>query len=149
MLYQFDTDSVEHAKAALLIYAAYKSRSQSSPLNGLETWDRCAAFIRGACLKSHTTAEFLQEFCRKGKIESVKPCYLSTGDPVLMPDTGELIHANGVRDYRLNIVADDSLLPILTRESQYVIMLVRERIQREKLMYQVEDEAGEYYEDEN
>ena len=141
MLYQFDTDNDERAKAALLIYAAYKSRNGASPLNGLETWDRCASFIRGACLKSHTTAGFLQEFCRKAKIESVKPHYLSTGDPVLMAGTGELIQADGVHDYRLDIVSDDEIRTILSKESQYIIMLVRERIQREKLMY-----TGEGYE---
>ncbi len=143
MLYQFDTDSLAHAKAALLLYGMYRSRKKESPLNGLETWDRFQTFVRGACLKSGTTAEFVQAFCKKAKIDSVKPRYLSTGEPVVMPDTGELIVSGGLADYRLGIIADDSLLRLYNTESMYLIMLVRERIQREKFAPEVEDDEDE------
>lgn len=143
MLYQFDTDSLSHAKAALLLYGMYRSRNQNSPLNGLETWDRFQTFVRGACLKASTTAEFVQAFCKKAKIDSVKPRYLSTGEPVVMPDTGELIVSGAVADYRLNILADNDLLRLYNTESLYLIMLVRERIQREKFAPEVEDDEDE------
>lgn len=143
MLYQFDTDSLDHAKAALLLYGMYRSRNQNSPLNGLETWDRFQTFVRGACLKASTTAEFVQAFCKKAKIDSVKPRYLSTGEPVAMPDTGELIMSPGVSDYRLKILEDNSLLRLYNTESLYLIMLVRERIQREKFMPEVETDEVE------
>lgn len=133
MLYQFDTESLSHAKAALLLYGMYRSRKKESPLNGLETWDRFQTFVRGACLKSSNTAEFVQAFCKKSKIDSIKPRYLSTGEPVVMPGTGELIMSTGMADYRLNILKDNSLLRLYNTESLYLIMLVRERIQREKL----------------
>lgn len=140
MLYQFDTDSLSHAKAALLLYGMYRSRKKDSPLNGLETWDRFQTFVRAACLKSSTTAEFVQAFCKKAKIDSVKPRYLSTGEPVVMPDTGELIMSAEIADYRLKIIADDSLLSLYNTESLYLIMLVRERIQREKFIPEVGDD---------
>ena len=143
MLYQFDTDSLSHAKAALLLYGMYRSRKKESPLNGLETWDRFQTFVRGACLKASTTAEFVQAFCKKAKIDSVKPRYLNTGEPVVMPDTGELIVSGGVADYRLGVIADNSLLRLYNTESMYLIMLVRERIQREKFMPEVEDDEDE------
>lgn len=143
MLYQFDTDSLSHAKAALLLYGMYRSRKKESPLNGLETWDRFQTFVRGACLKATTTAEFVQAFCKKAKIDSVKPRYFSTGDPVLMPGTGELISSAGIADYRLGILADDSLMRLYNTESLYLIMLVRERIQREKFTPEVEDDEEE------
>ena len=143
MLYQFDTDSLSHAKAALLLYGMYRSRKKESPLNGLETWDRFQTFVRGSCLKATTTAEFVQAFCKKAKIDSVKPRYFSTGDPVLMPGTGELISSAGIADYRLGILADDSLMRLYNTESLYLIMLVRERIQREKFTPEVEDDEEE------
>lgn len=143
MLYQFDTDSLSHAKAALLLYGMYRSRNQNSPLNGLETWDRFQTFVRGACLKANTTAEFVQAFCKKAKIDSVKPRYLSTGEPVAIPDTGELIMSANMADYRLGILADNSLLKLYNTESLYLIMLVRERIQREKFMPEAEDDENE------
>lgn len=141
MYFNFDTDDMKRAKAALLLYAMYRSRGMNSPLNGLETWDRFAAFMRGACLKSHTVAGFVEAFCRKAKIGSVKPRYLSTGEPVKMPDSGTLIQSDGMRNYRLDIIEDNSLLPIFAEESMYLIMLVRERIQREKLEGLSDEEA--------
>lgn len=143
MLYQFDTDSLDHAKAALLLYGMYRSRKPDSPLNGLETWDRFQTFVRAACLKASTTAEFVQAFCKKAKIDSVKPRYLDTGDPVLMPETGELVKSDRVTDYRLKIMSDNSLLSLYNTESLYLIMLVRERIQREKFMPEVQNEEAD------
>lgn len=132
MLYNFDTDDLRRAKAALLLYAMYRSRDKQSSLSGVETWTRFTAFIQGACLKSSTTAEFVQAFCKKARVSSIKPKYLDTGDPVRLPD-GEMIEAQGVHDYRTGIIADDTLLPIIIRENVYLTLLVRERIQREKL----------------
>lgn len=144
MLYQFDTESLKHAKAALLLYAMYRSRKNSSPLNGLDTWNRFNTFVRGACLKSSTTAEFVQHFCKKADIESIKPVYLSTGEPVKMAETGELVVSPDVADYRLNLFEDNSLLGLIEKETLYLIMLVRERIQREKF---VNTEEADIYED--
>lgn len=138
MLYNFNTESEQHARAALLMYAIYRSRGKDSPLNGLETWERFENFSRGACLKANTIAEFVQAFCKKAKVHSIKPRYLDTGEPILMPD-GTLISTSDMKNYRLDIIADDNLLEIINRESVYVILLVRERIQREKFEYTEED----------
>ena len=143
MYYQFDTDNLDHAKAALLLYAMYRSRDKSSSLTGLETWDRFQNYVRAACLKSYTTAGFVQEFCRKAKISSLKPRYLDTGDPVVVRETGELIGMAGYHDYRLSIIEDDNLLELYNTESVYLIMLVRERIQREKIIGGIEIDEEE------
>lgn len=143
MLYQFDTDSLAHAKAALLLYAMYRSRNQDSPLNGVDTWTRFQTFIRGACLKSSTTAEFMQAFGKKAKIDAVKPKYLDTGEPVAVAGTEELIVSSDYKDYRLGIIADNSLIDLYRAESLYLIMLVRERIQREKFERSDEDDETE------
>lgn len=132
MYYRFDTEDISRAKAALLLYAMYRSKDKQSSLSGVETWKRFTAYIRGASLKSSTTAEFVQAFCKKAQVSAIRPKYLDTGDPVPMPD-GELLMADGVHDYRSAIIADDSLLPLFNRESVYLTLLVRERIQREKL----------------
>jgi len=133
MYYKFDTEDIQRAKAALILYAMYKSREKSSPLNGIDTWNRFSNFMRVATLRSKTTAEFIENFCRKSKIQSIRPNYLSTDDPVIIRETGELIMSDNVKDYHLDIIEDNSLLPILNTEQQYLIMLIRERIQREKL----------------
>jgi hypothetical protein len=140
MYYNFDTDSVEHAKAALLLYAMYRSRNKNSSLNGLETWDRFNSYVRGASLKSKTTAEFVQNFCRLAKVDSVKPKYLASVDGLTLLPTGEVIESSQYKDFKLKIMEDNSLLRLFETEGLYLIMLVRERIQREKATEIEEDE---------
>lgn len=133
MQFGFDTDSEVRGRAALLLYAMYRSRSEASALNGLETWNRFASFTKGAALKATTTAEFCDQFCKMAKVPSVKPRYLKSDDGmVFMPD-GSIIQSTGVDDYKIEIVEDNSLLKLFEKESQLLVMLVRERIQREKL----------------
>lgn len=144
MQYQFDTSSPNHGAAALILYAMFKSRDKNSPLNGLDTWNRFGTFMRAACLKSRTTPEFVQEFCHKAKIQSVKPKYLSDSSPYTVPGTGEVIFSADIKNYQLQLIDDNNLMPIFEKESQYLIMLVRERIQREKM-----EGAPEYDEEEN
>ena len=50
---------------------------------------------------------------------------------------------DGMADYRLEIMADNDLLRLYNTESMYLIMLVRERIQREKFMSEMEDNEDE------
>ena len=133
MYYNFDTDKIDRAKAALLLYGLYKSRGTNSSLTGMETWERFNSYVRAACIKSETIGEFVQHFCRKAQITSIKPVYFKTDGFVRMSDTGELISADDIKDYRLAIFNDDSLLRIISNETMYLIMLIRERIQREKL----------------
>ena len=129
----FDTESLEHAKAALLLYAMYRSRDTTSPLNGTETWNRFASFIRGAILKSTTTAEFCSNFCKMAKIGSIRPSYLSTDRGMVMMPDGSIVQSDAIKDYKLDLMEDDTLAHIFEREGQYLTMLVRERIQRDKM----------------
>lgn len=138
MQYKFDTESEKRGKAALILYAMYKSRGKNSPMNGKETWSRFVSYIKGACLKSTTTAEFVDNFCKMGKIESIKPMYLSTDGFIKLGD-GSLVSGEGIKEYKIGFLEDNSLMEIFEKEEMLLSMLVRERIQREK-MEGVEDE---------
>lgn len=141
MQFGFDTQRPECGKCALILYAMYRSRNADSPLNGLETWSRFNAYIRGAAIKASNTAEFVQHFCHTAKVGSVKPRYLKTG-AVFMPD-GTFMESDNVQDYKLDVLCDDSLLPIFEHEGIYLTMLVRERIQREKLQATNEEDEDD------
>lgn len=135
----FDTEELRRAKAALILYAVYRSRPSSSSLNGLETWNRFTSYIRGACLKSETTAQFVTVFCKMAGVGSIKPCYLITsGGMMTLPD-GSIITSDRIKEYKINVLEDDSLMNIFEDEGQLLVMLVRERIQREKM--EVDDNA--------
>lgn len=133
MQFGFDTENELRGKAALLLYAMYRSRDSASSLNGLDTWNRFAAYTKGAALKSTTTAEFCDQFCKMAKVPSIKPKYLKSNDGfVYMPD-GSIIQSDSVQDYKISIMEDNGLVELFGKESQLLVMLVRERIQREKL----------------
>lgn len=132
MNYNFITDDERRAKAALLLYAMYRSRDEKSSLNGLETWNRMHSYMRAACLKAETTAEFVEEFCRKAKIDSIKPVYLTTEPPLIQLNDGSLVQPDGAYDFALDAY-EDGTLELYNSEALYLIMLVRERLQREKL----------------
>lgn len=129
----FTTENETRAKAALILYAAYRSRNKNSSLNGIETWNRFSAYIRGACLKSENTAQFISVFCRMADIGSIKPCYLETYGGMMMLADGSLIQSSEVKEYKIDLFEDDSLMSIFENEAQLLTMLIRERIQREKM----------------
>ena len=140
MFYDFETDDLKRAKAALILYAIYRSRAKNSSLNGVDTWNRFTSYIRGACLKSTNTAEFASHFSKMAGTGSIKPCYLKSSNGLVLQPDGSLIVSENVKDYKIGVFEDDDLLPILERESVLLTMLVRERIQREKNIISEEDE---------
>ena len=140
MQFGFTTESEKRGKAALILYACYRSRNKQSSLNGLETWNRFTSYIRGATLKSTNTAEFVSNFCKLGNIDSIKPKYLKDEDGLVMQPDGSVIVSADVKDFKIDIFEDDDLLSIFENEGMLLTMLVRERIQREK-MEGTEDEA--------
>lgn len=142
MIYNFCAESERHARAALLLYAMYRSRSDSSSLTGKETWERFHSYMRAACIKAENTAEFVEHFCRKAQIGSIKPAYLTTDMPQIRLESGALISMKDARDYALDAFTDD-ILSLYNSEAHYLIMLVRERLQREKLGLQGGIEDGE------
>lgn len=132
MRYDFFTDDEKRARAALILYALYRSRSKSSSLNGIETWNRFTAYVRGAVLKSTNTAEFVNQFCKMAKVDSIRPKYLKESSGYVIQPDGSIIVSDDVKDFKINIIEDDSLMNVFENESVLLSMLVRERIQREK-----------------
>lgn len=137
----FQTDNVQRAKAALILYAIYRSRPKTSSLNGLETWNRFTSYIRGACLKSENTAQFVDVFCKMAGVGSVKPRYMEMYGGMISLNDGVLFESPNVKEYNTELVEDDTLLPIIENEGQLLVMLVRERIQREKMEGMEDEEA--------
>lgn len=135
----FATENEKRAKAALILYAAFRSRGKNSSLNGLETWNRFASYIRGACLKSENTAQFVSVFCKMADIGSIRPCYLETDGGMLIMRDGSIIQSKDVKEYKIDIMEDDGLMDIFENESQMLVMLIRERLQREKMEVSEDD----------
>lgn len=133
MYYKFSTDDINRGKAALILYSMYCSRNQTSSLNGLETWNRFTAYIKGACQKSTNTAEFVNNFCKMADIGSIKPRYLKCDDDLIMLSSGCVVQSDNIKDYKISIFEDDALFKLFEKEGVLLTMLVRERLEREKI----------------
>lgn len=142
MLYNFDTDNKKLADAALILYALYRSRGLNSPINGLETWNRVESYCVGACKKSRTTSEFVTKFKELGKIGAIKPRYLADptkdSEMTVLPD-GTLVESDRVKNYRIGLLEDNEIRKTIEKEYPLVVILVRDRIQREKYIVEEED----------
>lgn len=144
MLFNFNTENVTFARAALVLYALYKNRSANSPMNGLETWNRVESYCVGACKKSRTTSEFVTKFKELGKVGAIKPCYLSEqGAGMTMLPDGTVVESENVRNYHTELFEDDEVRKTIENDYPLITMLVRERIQREKYMFEEEEENEE------
>lgn len=148
MHYGFNTDDVKQAGAALLLYALYRSRGRDSFINGVETWNRMESLCRGACRKSSTTSEFVTKFKQAAGIGAIKPRYLSdpdaeTGLQVL--SDGSVVGSSEVKTYRTDIIRDNEIRSVIERDYPLIIMLIRERVQREK--FEMAEEESEDEED--
>lgn len=136
MYYNFNTKSLSKAKAALLLYAMYKSRDMNSPLNGLETWTRAESFCKGACLKSSTTSEFVTKFKEMAKVGAIKPYYLADdrdGENIVSLPDGSVVSGENFKNFQISIIEDNEIRKVIEKEYPLIVMLVRERIQREKM----------------
>lgn len=142
MLFNFATDDDLRAKAALLLYAVYRSRDKSSSLNGLETWNRFTSYIRGACLKSETTAEFITKFCKMAGVGSITPRFLEVNGGMIKLSDGSLIQSDSIKEYHVELFNDNRLMKVYENEGQLVVMLIRDRIQRERM--EENDEEAEH-----
>lgn len=147
MHYGFNTDDVKKAGAALLLYALYRSRGRDSFINGVETWNRMENLCRGACRKSSTTSEFVTKFKQAAGIGAIKPRYLSDPDNAglqILSD-GSVVGSSDVKAYRLDIIQDNEIRNVIERDYPLIIMLIRERVQREK--FEMAEEENEDEED--
>lgn len=147
MHYGFNTDDVKKAGAALLLYALYRSRGRDSFINGVETWNRMESLCRGACRKSSTTSEFVTKFKQAAGIGAIKPRYLSDPDNTglqILSD-GSVVGSSDVKTYRLDIIQDNEIRNVIERDYPLIIMLIRERVQREK--FEMTEEENEDEED--
>jgi hypothetical protein len=140
MIYNFDTDKKERALAALLIYAIYKSRDQTRFKVSTKMWEQVTNFSKLAAKKSENLAEFLEYFRKPMKCTTVLPKYCLTEEHkgVLKTDkNGSIIETSGeeMKSFLTSEIENSDekkIISTIIRETAFVIMLVRERIEIEK-----------------
>lgn len=141
MIYQFDTDHEHEGIAALLLYAAWRSRDPSRFKITPDVWSQVTSFVKASAKRASTLPEFLNSLMPRLRAGELRPKWLEVGYRGLTAYTNrgghvEFMDAGGERrEFATQIfrTADQkAVLRSLRWETQLIVLLVRDRLEREK-----------------
>lgn len=136
MLYHFDTEDESAATAALLLYATWRSRDAGRFKITPDVWDQVTRFVKASAKRARSIPEFLDSLMPRLCAGSLRPQWLAVG---ASGETGfEVYTADALperREFLTGILerADHRcVLDRLFKETAWVVLLVRDRLEREK-----------------
>ncbi|NQS75213.1 MAG: hypothetical protein HQP61_02040 [Peptococcaceae bacterium] len=141
MIHNFDTSEENAATAAFLVYVVYRSRDHKRFKITPGLWDQIERAVKSVAKRAEDLPEFIEKLKPKLACSSIKPKWAKTvpdGMPDMMSDgMGGLIElANDDRRQFLTGVLrranNRDVLDVLYNKTAYVILLVRERLERER-----------------
>lgn len=141
MHYNFDTGDREQAVASLLVYAVYRSRDKKRFKISLDMWGQIERACKGVAKRAGDLGEFIEKLKPKLMCPTVQPHWAKTipdgmvtmklledGSVVELQDQGRRQFLTDV----LQEVDHKAVLDILYRKTAIVVLLVRDRLEREK-----------------
>ena len=146
MIYWFDCDDLEHAidyaTAALFLYAVYRSRNRQRFKVTPDMWGYIERATKSCAKRAETIPAFLDCLKRKLQADSLDPRAMAVGlrgtIPLVEAGDGayiQLAQPEDQREFLTRVLADCDqarVLRILERETSYVVLLVRDRLERER-----------------
>ena len=138
MIYNFDTDDKSVGTAALIVYAIYRSRNKQRFKVTPEMWGQIERFIKSAAKRSKSIPEFIDSFSKKMSCDSINPKWVEVAVKGRLFQSGNEFISIPQPERRqfltevLNDVEHKQVMKKLNRETQYIIMLVRDRLETEK-----------------
>jgi len=142
MIYNFDTSDENAATAAFLVYAVYRSRDMKRFKITPEMWNTIERAVKSVAKRAEDLAEFIEKLKPKLACASIKPKWAKTVPDGLVTmiqgPGGELMeigHDQEKRQFMTDVIeaADHrAVLDMLYRKAAYVVLLVRDRLEREK-----------------
>lgn len=145
MIYGFNTENESRAIAALIVYAVYKSRDVDRFTVSVKMWDQITNFSKLAAKKSVSLAEFIELFKVPMRCYTINPSYCSSDSskPLVVLERGELFESgSNHREFITSLIErsnEKEVISIIINETSFIIMLVRERLEHEKIAKQMED----------
>lgn len=155
MTFGFDTQDHNAATAALILYAIYRSRNPKRIRVTPEFWGVIERAVRSTAKRATSLPVWIDRLKPKLGCETIHPRWASTdaGGLVTMmhnPQTGELMEVSHERREFLTRVLDEAddraVLDVAYKQTAYVVLLVRDRLEREKpyeAQFTVDEEGDE------
>lgn len=142
--YGFDTDDLDEATAALLVYAVWRSRDRARFRVTPDVWSQVTRFVKASAKRSRTLPEFLDRLMPRLACGALHPRAVEVGIrgviPLVETADGEYIQAAADPEQRefltgvLRRVDDAAVIRLYNTQSSLVIALVRDRLEREKVV---------------
>lgn len=160
MLYGFDCPDRESATAALIVYAVWRSRDRARFRIDPDVWARVERFVKSAAKRSTTIPRFIEVLKPRLACGSLAPKAMAvamTGyPPFAETEEGEWVRLAppGERQFLTQVLGQvnhRAVVDLLYRETAYIILMVRDRLERERpreagidrILDQLDHEEGE------
>lgn len=131
----FDSEREDACVGALLVYQTYHSRDRARFKVSLDQWSRIERAVKASAKRADSLGAFVERLKPRLSCESLRPLYTAAGEGV-------------PRDFQgLTSLIDQppappfTVLRTLYRETSLCVLLVRERLERERTLKDA-DKAG-------
>lgn len=150
MIYNFDTDDKLAATASLLVYAIYRSRDKKRFKVSPEMWGQIERFIKAAAKRATNAPRFIDNLMPKLSCATINPKWVEVAVKGRLFQSGSDLIDIPQQDRRqfltevLSGIDNKALIDILYKETTWVVMLVRDRLETEKPLestFKIEDEV--------
>lgn len=156
MIYGFDTDQPAAATAALLVYAIFRSRDKARYKVTPDMWGQIERFVKAAAKRAPTLPRFIEALKPRLYCDTIQPRHMEVGANGDIPmvtvrdETGALQYAiqpagGERREFLaqvLNGTDQQRALDHLYRETAWIVLLVRDRLEREKPAEAIAENLG-------
>lgn len=144
MRYGFDTDDLDAATAALLVYVVWRSRDRARFKVTPDVWGQVERFTKSSAKRATTLPRFLEALKPRLLCATLHPRAMEVGMTGVIPlvelGTGEFAQVEPrdgepQREFLTGVLRaanERRVLDLLYRETAWVILLVRDRLERER-----------------
>jgi len=146
MQYGFETDDENAAVAALIVYAVYRSRDKGKFKVTPQMWGQIERFVKASAKRARTVPEFLDALKPRLECAAIQPQWIAVGAKGEIPtepvyEGGKLKHViqrsqdPDAREFGVQVIENADGREVLARlykETAWVVLLVRDRLEREK-----------------
>lgn len=140
MIYQFDTEDKSEAVAALMLYAVYRSRDSRRFKVTPDMWSKIERFVKASAKRSKNIPDFLESLKPRLSCGAIHPKWMEVGAVGLVGRKDgfghtEYIQRGDSREFLTGVLAScdqKTVIKALYNHTTYVVLLVRDRLEREK-----------------
>lgn len=142
MRYGFDTDHDHEAIAALLVYAIYRSRDRRRFKVTPDIWGQIERFTKASAKRATTIPRFIEALKPKLLCATIHPRAMEVGlrgtIPLVETTDGAFIQTASPDDQRefltqiVGVANERAVVDALYQDTAWIILLVRDRLERER-----------------